>query len=61
MTHKTSFDSEASDVSDVEEEIIETKAQSSDQNFQDISLIKVISKILTSVIEEKKSFLIIKR
>jgi hypothetical protein len=54
MTHKTSFDSEASDVSDVEEEIIETKAQSSDQNFQDISLIKVISKILTSVIEEKK-------
>lgn len=54
MTHKTSFDSEASDVSDVEEEIIETKAQSSDQIFQDISLIKVISKILTSVIEEKK-------
>jgi hypothetical protein len=50
MTHKTSFDSEASDVSDVEEEIIETKAQSSDQNFQDIYLIKVIKRMIMSII-----------
>ena len=53
MTHKTSFDSEASDA-EVEEEIIETKAQSIDQIFKDDSLIKAISEILISVIDEKR-------